>query len=45
MMNERRPKLTLDRPVTYQIKVAGELKLSWSPWTEGVTIIVERVEA
>jgi hypothetical protein len=34
-------KLSLDRPVTYQIKVLGHLDESWSDWVEGLTIRVE----
>jgi hypothetical protein len=34
-------KLTLDKPVTYQIKVPGELDESWANWVEGLTISVE----
>jgi hypothetical protein len=40
-MKKVRQKLTLDRPVTYQIKVPGELGESWSDWVEGMTITVE----
>ncbi|MGD8627105.1 MAG: hypothetical protein PVJ34_21395 [Anaerolineae bacterium] len=36
-----KPKLTLDRPVTYQIKVPGHLDESWSDWVGGMTIEVE----
>jgi hypothetical protein len=34
MMNEGKEMLTLDRPVTYQIKVSGELNESWVDWAE-----------
>jgi len=40
-MKEVKQKLSLDRPVTYQIKVPGELDESWSDWTGGMTITVE----
>lgn len=40
-MNKCKPKLTLDRPVTYQIKVPGHLAESWSEWVEGMTIETE----
>jgi hypothetical protein len=40
-MKEREQKLTLDRPVTYQIKVPGELDESWSDWAGGLTMRVE----
>ena len=33
-------KLTLDRPVTYQIKVPGQLDASWVEWGEGLAIAV-----
>ena len=41
MMKEVKKKLSLDRPVTYQIKVPGELGESWSDWAGGMTITVE----
>jgi hypothetical protein len=41
MMKEDKLKLTLDRPVTYQIKVPGLLDESWSDWVAGMTITVE----
>ncbi len=40
-MNEIIQKLTLDRPVTYKIKVPGELDESWSEWNGKLTIAVE----
>jgi len=40
MENVKR-KLTLDRPVTYQIKVPGELDPKWSDWAGGMTIAVD----
>ena len=40
-MNKCKLKLTLDRPVTYQIKVPGTLDESWSEWVEGMTIETE----
>jgi hypothetical protein len=36
------PKLSLDRPATYQIKVPGQLDEGWSDWAGGMTITVER---
>ena len=36
--------LTLDRPVTYQIKVPGLLDENWSDWNGGMTIAVEKTE-
>jgi hypothetical protein len=41
MMKEDRPKLTLARPATYQIKVPGELDANWSDWIGGMAITVE----
>ena len=41
-MNAIKQKLTLDRPVTYQIKVPGELDDSWSEWYGKMTIAVEK---
>ena len=35
-------RLTLDRPVTYQIKVPGEIDLAWADWSENLTITVEQ---
>ena len=35
-------KLTLDQPVTYQIKVPGELDSSCSDWLQGIKITFER---
>ena len=35
------PELTLDQPVTYQIRVPGELDESWSDWLAGMTMAVE----
>ncbi len=40
-MKDDKQKLTLDRPVTYQIKVPGELDKRWSNWTEQITITLE----
>jgi hypothetical protein len=34
-------KLTLDRPVSYQIKVPGHLDESWSDWASGMAITVD----
>jgi hypothetical protein len=34
-------KLTLDRPVPYQIRVQGHLGEDWSDWVGGMTIAVE----
>jgi hypothetical protein len=40
-MKEVKQKLTLDRPVTYQIKVPGHLDENWSDWAGGMTITLE----
>jgi hypothetical protein len=45
MMKEIKQRLTLDRPVTYQIKVPGHLDESWSEWTGGMTVTVEKKDA
>jgi hypothetical protein len=45
MMKEINQKLTLDQPVTYQIKVPGHLDESWSGWTGGMTVTVESKDA
>ena len=41
MMENAQRKLSLDRPVTYQIQVPGHLDESWSDWAGGMTITVE----
>ena len=40
-MKEIKPKLTLDRPATYHIKVPGHLDERWSEWAGNMTITVE----
>jgi len=40
-MDDGEKKLSLDHPVTYEIKVPGELDESWSDWAGGMTISVE----
>ncbi|MFN2222015.1 MAG: hypothetical protein PVH65_02185 [Chloroflexota bacterium] len=40
-MNEIKQKLTLDRPVTYQIKVPSCLDDSWSDWDGKLAIAIE----
>jgi hypothetical protein len=40
-MNDRKHKLTLHQPVTYQIKVPGQLDDSWLDWGGGLKITVE----
>jgi hypothetical protein len=40
MMKISEQKLTLDRPVTYQIKVLGVLDESWSDWVR-MTVAIE----
>ncbi len=41
-MSKIKQKLTLDRPVTYEIRVPGYLDESWSDWDGGMTIASER---
>jgi hypothetical protein len=41
MMTNAEQKLTLHRPVTYQIKVPGYLDESWSDWAGGMAITFE----
>lgn len=40
MVKEGKQKLTLDRPVTYQIKVPGELDERWTDWNGEITVTV-----
>ena len=40
-MKEVKQKLTLDRPVMYQIKVPGHLDESWTEWDGRMTVTVE----
>jgi len=41
MMKKDKQKLTLDRPVAYQIKVPGALDKKWLDWNGGTTLMVE----
>ncbi len=41
MMKEIKPKLTLDRPATYQIKVPGHLDESWTEWDGRMIVTVD----
>ncbi len=41
----KKPKLTLDRPATYQIKVPGSLDESWAEWYTEMTVSVEKDDA
>ena len=41
MMENAERKLSLDRPVEYQIRVPGHLDESWSDWAGGMAITVE----
>ena len=43
-MAKTRPKLTLDRPVPYQIQVPAHLDEGWSDWVEGMTITIHSEE-
>lgn len=40
-MKMSKHKLTLDRPVTYQIQVPGALDVKWLDWNDGMTATVE----
>ena len=40
-MKKDRHKLTLDQPVTYQIKVPGALDKKWLDWNDGMTVMIE----
>jgi hypothetical protein len=40
-MKEVRQKLTLDRPVNYEIKVPGELDERWTDWDGRMTVVIE----
>ena len=41
IMDKAKRKLTLSQPATYQIKVPGEIDVSWSDWFEKLIIKVE----
>ena len=41
MMKKNKKKLTLDRPVTYQIKVPGALDKKWLDWNGVMTATIE----
>lgn len=41
MVNKEKPQLTLDQPVTYQIKVPGELGENWWDWAGEMEVMVE----
>lgn len=40
-MNQSKQKLTLDRPVAYQVKVPGCLDESWSEWDGKLKLAIE----
>jgi len=42
MAKKAKTVFTLDRPVTYLIKVPGELDANWEDWAGGITVTVER---
>ena len=44
VMNETRNKITLDRPVTYQITVPGVFDEQWAEWLGRMTITTEYEE-
>ena len=41
MVNKDKPRLTLDQPATYQIKVPGELDENWPNWAGEMEVMVE----
>jgi hypothetical protein len=41
MTKDARRKLTLDRPVTYEIKVPGHLDARWSNWAGRTALTLE----
>ncbi|MCO5185494.1 MAG: hypothetical protein M9965_16345 [Anaerolineae bacterium] len=43
-MQELNPKLTLDRPVTYEIKVPGHLDERWTEWDGEMSVTIESAE-
>lgn len=43
-MRDGKQKLTLDQPVTYQIKVPGELDENWVDLVENTQVLVEHGE-
>ena len=43
-MDKTKPRLTLDQPAAYQIKVPGELDLDWSAWGIDLAISIEKDE-
>jgi hypothetical protein len=43
-MKNAKHKLTLARPVIYEIKVPGQLEESWSEWTGGMRIVIENAD-
>jgi hypothetical protein len=41
MIKKAKQKLTLDQPVTYQIKVPGHLDENWSDWNGEMRVALE----
>jgi hypothetical protein len=41
MVNKDKPRLTLDQPAIYQIKVPGELDENWPDWAGEMEVMVE----
>ena len=41
MSNELDPKIDLNQPMIYQIRVKGHLGRNWTGWFEGLTITLE----
>ena len=45
MRDQAKQKLTLDQPVTYQIKVPGELDVNWLEWAGEITVMAKKDDA
>jgi hypothetical protein len=41
MSDKRIPKIEIDLPMRYQIRLQGHLGLQWTAWFEGLTITLE----
>ncbi len=41
-MDKTKPRLTLDQPAAYQIKVPGELDIGWSAWGIELAITIDK---
>ena len=38
MAHQNKPRITLDQPVLYQIRVPGHMDASWLDWLEAITV-------